>query len=326
MVRLAAVLRALATATGRRLPGLHALASNHFAIFVLLLTYERPRHGAFFLELMALLLLLPLCGDPLRKVSPERLGLLPLSRRERLGLRLASLALQPALWVAFGAFLLGQPGLGWTALLAMAAGFLLERIPRPGERRWTLLPPLPGVLGALVRKELRDLGRVLDVYLAAGIALAAFLFRLWTPSPDPAMVGPLTFVVVLALSTHAQCLLALDGPEGRRRFRLLPLRGWRILLAKDLAHLAILGLLVAPLASMAGLGAGMLSLAAGHAASIRNPEHQRPWRFCASASLGCAALQGAGILAAIALGPWCWTLALPAWGASLAWYGRALEA
>lgn len=328
MARLAAVLKALGATTGRRLPGLHALVSNNFVIFVGLLSYEQASHGRFLLDLLALLLLLPLCGDPLRRVPSERLGLLPLSGRDRWALRLLALALalQPPFWVAVGAFVFGQRGLGFTALLALAGGMLLERIPRRGDRGWDLLPPLPGVLGALVRKELRGLGRVLDAYLAGAIALATLVFQITSPAPDPAMRGPLTFIVVLALSTHGQCLLAQDGPEGLRRFRLLPLRGWHILLAKDLAHLALLALLVAPLSPVQGLAAGMLSLAAGHHASVHDPEPMRPWRFCVAASLGCSALQVGGMLLALAMGPWALALALPMWAASLHWYGRAMEA
>ena len=51
----------------------------------------------------------------------------------------------------------------------------------------------------------------------------------------------MALVVALALSTHTQVLLGIDG-HGAERYSLMPLRGWRILLAKDLAFLAILAL------------------------------------------------------------------------------------
>ena len=42
------------------------------------------------------------------------------------------------------------------------------------------------------------------------------------------------------MSSYAQCLFGLDGEGGRSRYRLLPVRGWQLLLAKDAAFLIVL--------------------------------------------------------------------------------------
>lgn len=326
MARVPALLKAIAAVNARRLPGLQALVSNNFVIFVLLLTYERPSHGKFFLDLLGILVLLPLCADPLQRVPPERLGLLPLGRGQRLLLRLGALALTPGVWVAALALVAGLRAYSWTVLLGVAVMYGLQRLPLERLPRRSLLPPFPGRLGALVRKELGDLGRVLDVYVAGVLSGAALLHRWSAPQVDPGLASGVAFLVSLVLSTHAQRLLALDGPEGRRRFALLPWRGWQVLLAKDLAFLLLVALFTAPLSWTTGLSSGMMALAAGHHASLRRPEAARPWRFATAVSLGCSAVQVGLMLAAAALGPWGLPVAFLLCASSLAYYGRELEA
>jgi hypothetical protein len=50
-------------------------------------------------------------------------------------------------------------------------------------------------------------------------------------------------------------------------------------MAKDLAYLAILLVLVAPLAPGTGLTFGLIALAIGHFPSVGRPRAQRRWRF-----------------------------------------------
>ena len=47
----------------------------------------------------------------------------------------------------------------------------------------------------------------------------------------------LSILIALALITYAQSLFGVDFGSGMTLYRLLPLRGWEILLAKDLAFL-----------------------------------------------------------------------------------------
>jgi hypothetical protein len=86
-------------------------------------------------------------------------------------------------------------------------------------------------------------------------------------------------LVALALSTYAQGLFSLDGAVGMTRYRLLPLRGWQILLAKDAAYLGILLILVLPLSPLPGLTFGLAALGIGHFPSVLLRLPHRRWRF-----------------------------------------------
>jgi hypothetical protein len=124
---------------------------------------------------------------------------------------------------------------------------------------------------------------VLDPYVALVLTLGCLAYRRFAPNPDPEAWTILAMVVAVALSTYAQCLFGLDLPSGMVRYRLLPLRGYEILLAKDIAFLCILMVLVAPLAPLPGLAAGLVALAIGHHMSVTKPMPQVRWRFTAGA-------------------------------------------
>ncbi len=89
----------------------------------------------------------------------------------------------------------------------------------------------------------------------------------------------LALVVVIALSTYAQSLFGLDLPSGLVRYRVMPLRGYEILLAKDIAFLLVAAILVAPLAPLAGFAGALVAVAVGHHASVLRPLPQMRWRF-----------------------------------------------
>jgi hypothetical protein len=124
-------------------------------------------------------------------------------------------------------------------------------------------------------------------------------------------------------------LFGLDGAGGWSRYRLLPVSGWWILAAKDAAFLLVLGVLVAPLAPLAGLGAGFVALAMGRHPSVNDPRPQTRWRF----SAGTSPVYGIGevmvmAFAASAIFLTSWLIVVPcaaAWAGSLWWYGRRLE-
>jgi hypothetical protein len=148
-----------------------------------------------------------------------------------------------------------------------------DRARLPAESGW-----LPGRTSEVVRNNARQLLSVLDVYLALLLSLAGSLYRFLTPHPD-AGAFPILALVALALSTYSQGLFSLDGGPGATRYRLLPLRGWQFLLAKDAALLAILLVLVLPLSPLPGLTFGLTALAMGHFPSVLLRLHQRRWRF-----------------------------------------------
>jgi hypothetical protein len=135
-------------------------------------------------------------------------------------------------------------------------------------------------------------------------------------------------VVTLALSTQTQVLLGIDG-HGRERYALLPVRGWRVLLAKDLAFLALLLLLTAPLDPLAGFFSGLAALAIGHHRSVLVPTRQLPWRFTSGEILPLGLIQMIALISigksAGELGPPFDAIVIAVWLASLAWYGRRWE-
>ena len=95
---------------------------------------------------------------------------------------------------------------------------------------------------------------------------------------EPEALPILSMVVVVALSTSAQVLIGLDG-AGAQRYRLMPLKGWRILLAKDAAFMIVLLVLIAPLEIPASLTGG--TRGAGYRTSTAAMEAvpQIRWRF-----------------------------------------------
>jgi hypothetical protein len=71
----------------------------------------------------------------------------------------------------------------------------------------------------------------------------------------------------------------LDSRCALTRYRLLPIPLWQIVLAKDIAFLTVLAILVAPLNLAAGVTSGLIALAIGQHTSVhrRNPQYR--WRF-----------------------------------------------
>ncbi|HXM40833.1 MAG TPA: hypothetical protein VN924_06245 [Bryobacteraceae bacterium] len=296
MAGLRAILRALRRAVGRDLAG--SFKANNLLFLGLL-----GRSAEALFVLLGLLLLFPLSSDPLGKIPSARLALWPLSRWQRLGLRLASLALSPVVWIgmlillktkragmalAFFGLALGMQG-------ALALGrYLVKRDPH-----WDLLsgiPQLPGRLGGLVRKNVRETLSLLDPYAAALLSLAAGAYRIFGAHPDPMAFTIVALLVAMAMSTSAQSLFGLDLDSGVTRYRLLPVSGWEILLAKDIAFLTVLLVLLLPLDPWPGMTFGLVALAFGHHASVLLELPQQRWRF-ASGNLPFGAMQTAAAMA-----------------------------
>jgi len=325
---LRAILKALRRAVGRDLA--NSVKANNLLFLGLL---GRAAEGLF--VLLGFLLLLPLSADPLGKIPPARLALWPLSGWQRFGLRLASLALSPVAWI--GAAILVKTKRPGTALafcglaIGMQCALVLGRRMAKRDRHWDLLrdlPRLPGRLGGLVRKNAREMLSLLDPYAAALLSLGGGVYRILAKHPDPAASTIVGLFVALALSTCAQSLFGLDGESGVRRYHLLPVSGWEILLAKDLAFLTILFVLLLPLDPWPGMTFGLVALGFGHHSSVLLELPQQRWRF-ASGQLPFGALQ-----VAVAMvfgfvehqrGLFVLALAGMGWIASVYYYGRRWE-
>ncbi len=292
MAAIIAILKALGRVIARDLRTLRSIQFNNFFLFAALLTYSsmasgrKPAGAAPFLLLLGLVLLFPLSSDPLAKIPAVRLSLWPLTRGQWWRLRLASLGLSPVLWAALVvAVTTGNvPAAGILLLAAVAAqtfllllSMLARRAPRWNAYRY--IPQLPGMLGGLVRNNIRQMLTALDLYVAILLAIATSMYRWLSPQPEPRALLIMTLIVGLALSTYAQCLFGLDSASALTRYRLLPLRGWQILLAKDIAFLGMLFILVLPLSPGPGLTFGLVAIIVGRYPSVVFRLPQKRWRF-----------------------------------------------
>src|SRR5262249_42227620 len=102
---------------------------------------------------------------------------------------------------------------------------------------------------------------------------------------------PMTICVMLAFSTYAQTLFGLDGNGAMTRYRLLPVPGWQILVAKDVPYLLVSVVMTSPLAPGAGLAAALSALATGHHVSVVHHSNQARWRFSSGISFGTSIFQ-----------------------------------
>jgi hypothetical protein len=232
-----------------------------------------------------------------------------------------------ALWAVRGSVTVGL----WALAAGLfAAGFAISELPLPsGAAMWRRVPHFPGPLDQLIRKNLREMLSTLDFYCALLLSVSSAIYRILGPALPAEAFLAMTVLVVVALSSYAQCLFGLDGAGGRSRYRLLPVRGWWILAAKDAAFLLVVAVLVAPLAPLAGLGAAFVALAMGRRPSVEDPRPQTRWRFSAGASpiygvievmLMASAASSIFLTSELIVLP-----CMAAWAGSLWWYGRRME-
>jgi hypothetical protein len=326
VARLLSVLRLLVLLTKRDLNGIASVGLNNLVFCaVFLVQGSVPKH--IFLELLPIqiLLLVPLLfamsADALSRVPRERMALWPLSSAQRFGIGVASLALSPAFWLFSAAiFLMG--GVTWgLCFLMLAVGvqvlvwlvFLLRQGRSQTLMRW--VPRFPGRLGGIVQVELRHILTTLDFYAALMLCVAGSCYRFFAKAPQVEAYPILALLIGVALSTYAQRTFALDGTGGVARYRLLPLRGWQLLAAKDVAYLLVGGALVLPLGLLPGMTFHFVALAIGRYPALRLGVPQRAWRFMSGdirfgalqillgviAGLGCARVSSLFLLAAVGL-------------------------
>ena len=312
---------------------------NNLFLFVALLMYgalnsgQPPKSAEPFFVLLGFLLLFPLSSDPLGKIPPARLALWPLTSGQRLGLRLASLALSPVTWIALLILLKTARPLAALAFCALAAAMqiavALGRRAALRDPHWNPLryiPQIPGRIGGLVRKDMREMLSLLDPYAALLMSIGGAAYRLFAAHPDPQAFAIIGLLVALTMSTYAQSLFGLELGSGMTRYRLLPLPGWQILLAKDIAFLAVLFVLLLPLDPGPGMTFGLAALALGHHSSVLLELPHERWRFTGGRLLPVGALQAVGGMALGFLehqrGPVVLVPVAVAYLASLYYYGR----
>jgi hypothetical protein len=294
MVRVRAVLKAVWRAVRRGQGSFASIGTNNFFLFTAIFF---QRQGGFLYLIIALLMLFPLSADPLRKIPAERLALWPLDRREWWILRVLSPWLNPIMWVLAALTIWAvRHAVTWQLLGAVgglfALGFVLSDV---GGGAWDgfarRVPGFGGLLGVLIQKNLRQMFSTLDFWCALVLSIAATVYRAADRTAPPEAFLLMSLLVMLALSSYAQCLFGLDGAGGLTRYRLLPLRGWQILLAKDAAFLMVAVALTLALNPLAGLAAALAVLTVGHEPSIKHLRPQVRWRFSTGAPIGNGVVQ-----------------------------------
>jgi hypothetical protein len=290
-----------------------------------------PAITGMLLLIMGVIVILPMSSDPLRAIPAVRMRVWPLEDSERRVLRLLSPWLNPLTWIVVALALWKGASFGIVALAAgvVATGFLTSaRASGGGVSLWRWLPNLPVPLNHLIRKNLREMLSTLDFFCGALIAVAALGWRAAGLLP-PAAFFPLTIVAMLAISTCALTLFGLDGAAGMKRYRMMPLRGWQILLAKDAAFLAIAVVLALPLSIPGAIGSAFIALAVGHHTSLKSPRRQLRWRFQTGPSFGDAlgqiipmTMAGAAIVYS---SPLVLLICVAAWAGSLWYFGRVID-
>jgi hypothetical protein len=321
-----AVLRAIGLASYRELRSLQSIAGQNFFYLVLLIALQ-PESAYFFALLIGTLLFFPLSSDPLEKVPAERRKLWPLDREQWAAIRVASLFLSPVIWIAAYVFLrMGWRLAGQLVLIGLTAQIVCYVFKKwaPRFNLMRAVPAPPGMIGQFMRLHWREMLTTLDPYVGLLLTLATTVYRITGGKLDPAALPIISMVVVVAISTSAQVLIGLDG-AGAQRYRLMPLHGWQVLLAKDAAFLSVLLILIAPLEIPASFTAGLAALAIGHSHAGEQPSQQR-WRFTSGVMWPTGALQMFAIFAigngVLKFGFLFVALTVAAWVLSLWWFGR----
>lgn len=331
MVRVRAVLKAVWRAVRRGQGSFASIGTNNFFLFTAILF---QRQGGFLYLIIALLMLFPLSADPLRKIPAERLVLWPLDKREWWILRVLSPWLNPVMWVLAALTVwAARHALTWQLLGAVAGlfalGFVLSDVGGGAfDRLARFVPGIGGLLGELVKKNLRQMISTLDFWCALALSVATTIYRVADRTAPPEAFLLMSLLVMLALSSYAQCLFGLDGEGGLTRYRLLPLRGWQILLAKDAAFLMVALVLTLAFSPLAGLAAALIVLAVGHEPSVKHLRPQVRWRFSTGAPLGNGVVQVFAMsIAANGVSRTSVLLLIPCvaiYGLSVWWFGRRM--
>ncbi|MGA3087196.1 MAG: hypothetical protein ABSD75_01200 [Terriglobales bacterium] len=281
-----AILGALRRLVRRDLTTIFSISWNNFFLFIVPIAAGGLVAIAPFVFLFGIVLLVPLCADPLHKVPPSRLNSWPLGPRERWALHAGSLALSPPFCIATLLLVLGAGTMSALIFLVVAVAVQgLSALANHAALRLPMLnpvrsvPQLPGKLGGVIRLAARQIFSVLDFYAAAILSLAATTYRIVAARPDPETFSVCALLVALGLSTFAQQMFGMDSDAGMARYRLMPLSGWQLLLGKDIAYFSVLTVLTAPLDLGAGLTFALSAVAVGRYSSLRLRSTQLRWRF-----------------------------------------------
>jgi hypothetical protein len=200
-------------------------------------------------------------------------------------------------WTAYArrAFRAGS-GRGSAGVLLLALGVFfyryLQMLPKAAGELGA--GGLPGRLGGLVWKDVRDFTRLLDFYLALLVAAWAALYLAYAEDPSRHLLHAALIGVPLFNLSAAFNYFGLETPSGFDRYTLLPLSGRDVILCKNLAFAALVAAPLCPSFLLAawrfGAVEGLVCLAEvallsaaylvwGNAASVGRPFRMQPFRF-----------------------------------------------
>lgn len=332
-----AILAAIVQSSWRDLRSLGSIVGNNIlVVLVLMMANEpanRPSSAAFPLFIIGLLFVFPLSADVLRQIPAERLRLWPLSKSQTVAVRVAALGLNPMLAIAAIFTVITRHLLVGAALVALAVvaetfaavtTTLRRRSPHLGAFR--AIPIIPGRLGGIVQNQMRVLLGALDIYFAAVLAVGGAIYCFTTARPDPAARVVIGMLVIVFLSTLAQCQFGFESAAEQMRYRLMPISGIEVLFAKDMAWMAAAAVLSWPFHPLPCAAAACTALAVGHDTAVRRPIQQHRWRF-AEGRLAPTGIAQVMLLvsAGVAVEHFGWPMLVAcaaAYAASLWWYGR----
>jgi hypothetical protein len=340
MAAVAVIVAAIARSSWRDLRSIGSIAGNNVLAVIALMMWNEPANKpsstSFFLLIIGALFLFPLSADVLRHMPSDRLRLWPLSPKQRVAIGLATLLLNPMLLITVlftslsrnlgvGIFLLLATGA--VQIVFAATERLLHHLPH-----WNLLryiPCPPGRLGSLIQSQMRQLMGALDVYFAMVITTGGTIYRFFAANPDPMATTVLGLIVVIFLSTLAQCQFGFDSAAEMDRYRLMPLSGVQILFAKDIAWIIVALVLTCTFDVVPCIAAAASALAVGHRTAAQESIQQRRWRFASgkltpTGVFQIVALVSTGV-AVHQFGPLLLVPFVAAYCGSLWWYGRDWE-
>ena len=192
-----------------------------------------------------------------------------------------------------------------TLLVALLAFFTfpLTLQPRQARRSQTLtllgLVPFPGKFGGLVKKDLRYVSRLLDIYLALPLIVFFNIYLVSDTQPSAVVFGIIIGALFLTCCTIAFNCFGLDRPTGMDRYSLFPLSGKEKVFSKNLAFATLMLLLfltILPrLLWTLGFGAGVQGLmeliavglayvSYGNWLSVKHPFKMQFYRFASGGS------------------------------------------
>lgn len=178
----------------------------------------------------------------------------------------------------------------WSFRLSLRAGH------RPNSTRIGFAWPggLPGRLGGLVWKEVRDFTRLLDFYLSLLVAVWAALYLACAADPSRHLIHAALIGVPLFNLSAAFNYFGLETPSGFDRYTLLPLGGRDVVVTKNLAFAFVVAAPLCPSILLTSWRFGIIEglvcltevallaaayLAWGNVASVKRPFRMQHFRF-----------------------------------------------